>query len=50
MIYKPTDLSPSAQSFSVSDPPMFIECKIDTSNTNVDGYTIKLLNSEKQYS
>ena len=50
MIYKPTDLSPSAQTFDVklssTDEPIFLECKIDTANTKVDGYTIKVYDSE----
>lgn len=46
MIYKPTDLSPSAQTFDVRDTPIFFECKVDTSNVRADGYTIKVLNSE----
>lgn len=46
MIYKPTDLSPSAQTFDVKDTPIFFECKVDTSNVRADGYTIKVLNSE----
>lgn len=46
MIYKPTDLSPSAQTFDVKDTPIFFECKIDTSNVKAEGFTIKVLNSE----
>lgn len=46
MIYKPTDLSPSAQTFDVKDTPIFFECKVDTSNVKADGFTIKVLDSE----
>ena len=46
MIYKPTDLSPSAQTFDVKDTPIFFECKVDTSNVKAEGYTIKILDSE----
>ena len=46
MIYKPTDLSPSAQTFDVKDTPIFFECKIDSSNVKAEGFTIKVLNSE----
>lgn len=46
MIYKPTDLSPSAQTFDVMDTPIFFECKVDTSNVQVSGFTIEVLDSE----
>ena len=46
MIYKPTDLSPSAQTFDVKDTPVFFECKVDTSNVQARGFTIKILDSE----
>lgn len=46
MIYKPTDLSPSAQTFDVKDTPIFFECKVDTSNVQARGFTIKVLDSE----
>ena len=46
MIYKPTDLSPSAQTFDVKDTPIFFECKVDTSNVRANGFTIKILDSE----
>lgn len=46
MIYKPTDLSPSAQTFDVIDTPIFFECKVDTSNVQASGFTIEILDSE----
>ena len=46
MIYKPTDLSPSAQTFDVMDTPIFFECKVDTSNVQGSGFTIEILDSE----
>lgn len=46
MIYKPTDLSPSAQTFDVMDTPIFFECKVDTSNVQASGFTIEILDSE----
>lgn len=46
MIYKPTDLSPSAQTFDVKDTPIFFECKVDTSNVQARGFTITILDSE----
>ena len=46
MIYKPTDLSPSAQTFDVKDTPIFFECKVDTSNVQARGFTITVLDSE----
>lgn len=46
MIYKPTDLSPSAQTFDVMNTPIFFECKVDTSNVTAAGFTIKVLDSE----
>ena len=55
MIYKPSDLSPIAQSFDVfvgrGDNPndvIFFECKLDTSNVVARGYTIKVYNSENE--
>lgn len=48
MIYKPTDLSPSAQTFDVEDTPIFFECKVDTSNVQARGFTIKVLDSENK--
>lgn len=46
MIYKPTDLSPSAQSFDCQKPPIFLECKLDTSNVIARGFTVKVYNSD----
>ena len=46
-IYKPTDCSPFNGTFDVTaDKPIIFECKVDTSNTKVTGYTIEIYESD----
>lgn len=46
-IYKPTDCSPFNGTFdATADKPIIFECKVDTSNTKVTGYTIEIYNSD----
>lgn len=45
-IYKPTDCSPFNGTFDiVADLPIIFECKVDTSNTTVTGYSIEIYDS-----
>lgn len=48
-IYKPTDCSPFNGTFDISknsaDLPIIFECKVDTSNTIVMGYSIEIYDS-----
>lgn len=48
-IYKPTDCSPFNGTFDISknsaDLPIIFECKVDTSNTVVTGYSIEIYDS-----
>lgn len=46
MIYKPTSCEPLLLTFDATQIPFFLECQIDSANTKVDAYSIKLLNSE----
>ena len=46
MIYKPTSCEPLLLTFDATQTPFFLECQIDSANTKVDAYSIKLLNSE----
>ena len=46
-IYKPTDCSPFNGTFdATADKPIIFECKVDTSNTKVTGYTIEIYESD----
>ena len=46
-IYKPTDCSPFNGTFdATADKPIIFECKVDTSNTKVTGYTIEIYDSD----
>ena len=46
-IYKPTDCSPFNGTFdATADKPIIFECKVDTSNTKVTGYTIETYDSD----
>ena len=48
-IYKPTDCSPFNGTFDLSsDLPIIFECKIDTSNSPVTGYSIEIYNSNNE--
>lgn len=48
-IYKPTDCSPFNGTFDLSsDLPIIFECKIDTSNSPVMGYSIEIYNSNNE--
>lgn len=51
-IYKPTDCSPFNGTFDIeensTDIPIFLECKIDTSNSVVNAYSITIFNSENE--
>lgn len=51
-IYKPTDCSPFNGTFDISDNstdiPIFLECKVDTSNSIVNAYSITIFNSENK--
>lgn len=51
-IYKPTDCSPFNGTFDISnnstDIPIFLECKVDTSNSVVNAYSIAIFNSENE--
>ena len=48
-IYKPTDCSPFNGTFDLSaDLPIVFECKIDTSNSPVAGYSIEIYNSNNE--
>ena len=45
-IYKPTDCNPFNGTFDiVADLPIIFECKVDTSNTTVTGYSIEIYDS-----
>ena len=45
-IYKPTDCNPFNGTFDTSaDLPIIFECKVDTSNTTVTGYSIEIYDS-----
>lgn len=46
-IYKPTDCVPSGQSFdALNNRPIFVECKIDTNNAIVNGYSLEFFDVE----
>lgn len=48
-IYKPTDCSPFNGTFDLSaDLPIIFECRIDTSNSPVTGYSIEIYNSNNE--
>lgn len=51
-IFKPTDCSPFNGTFDVSqnsaDLPIIFECKVDTSNTIVTGYSIEIYDSNNE--
>lgn len=48
-IYKPTDCSPFNGTFDLSaDLPIVFECKIDTSNSPVTGYSIEIYNNNNE--
>ena len=48
-IYKPTDCNPFNGTFDiVADLPIIFECKVDTSNTVVTGYSIEIYNSNNE--
>ena len=51
-IYKPTDCSPFNGTFDISknssDLPIVFECKVDTSNSPVTGYSIEIYNSNNE--
>lgn len=51
-IYKPTDCSPFNGTFDIGDNstdiPIFLECKVDTSNSVVNAYSITIFNSENE--
>lgn len=48
-IYKPTDCSPFNGTFDLSsDLPIIFECKIDTSNSPVTGYSIEIYDSNNE--
>lgn len=48
-IYKPTDCSPFNGTFDLSsDLPIIFECKVDTSNSPVTGYSIEIYNSNNE--
>ena len=48
-IYKPTDCSPFNGTFDLSaDLPIVFECKSDTSNSPVMGYSIEIYNSNNE--
>lgn len=45
-IYKPTDCNPFNGTFDITaDLPIIFECKVDTSNTTVTGYSIEIYDS-----
>lgn len=41
-IYKPAYCSPFLTGFDVNDKPQYIECKIETSNTNITAYSLTI--------
>ena len=46
-VYKPTDCVPSGDSFdALNDRPIFIECKIDTNNAIINGYSLELFDED----
>lgn len=48
-IYKPTDCSPFNGTFDLSaDLPIVFECKVDTSNSPVTGYSIEIYNNNNE--
>lgn len=51
-IFKPTDCSPFNGTFDISensaDLPIIFECKVDTSNTIVTGYSIEIYDSNNE--
>lgn len=48
-VFKPTNCSPYLTSFDITylnERPIYFQCKIDTSNTNIDGYAITVYDSD----
>lgn len=46
-VYKPTDCMPSGNSFdAINNRPIFIECKVDTNNSVVNGYSLEVFDEE----
>lgn len=48
-VFKPTNCSPYLTSFDITylnEGPIYFQCKIDTSNTNIDGYSITVYDSD----
>jgi hypothetical protein len=48
-VFKPTNCSPYLTSFDITylnEGPIYFQCKIDTSNTNIDGYAITVYDSD----
>lgn len=48
-VFKPTDCSPFSGCFDMyADKPIFLECKVDTSNTVIKGYKIEIYNEDNE--
>lgn len=50
-VFKPTNCSPYLTAFDITyldDGPIYFQCKIDTSNTKIDGYSITIYNEENE--
>lgn len=48
-VFKPTNCSPYLTSFDITyldEGPIYFQCKIDTSNTKIDGYAITVYDSD----
>ena len=48
-VFKPTNCSPYLTAFDITyldEGPIYFQCKIDTSNTNIDGYAITVYDSD----
>lgn len=48
-VFKPTNCSPYLTAFDITyldEGPIYFQCKIDTSNTNIDGYAITVYDGD----
>ncbi len=48
-VFKPTNCSPYLTAFDITyldEGPIYFQCKIDTSNTKIDGYAITIYDSD----
>ena len=48
-VFKPTNCSPYLTAFDITyldEGPIYFQCKIDTSNTKIDGYAITVYDND----